>query len=155
MGIESTCIAGDTGDADLIPGSGRSSGGENGTLFQYSSLKNIMDREVWQATFHGVAKSWTWQTTHSFLHMCVCVCMCVYFMFYSIIRYYYKILSAFHMLYLLVKFMKKYVIFTVLNAELIHKFSTFLQSQSFILHPFTLPCLPEQLSFKAQRGKHK
>ena len=46
MGIESTCIAGDTGDADLIPGSGRSSGGENGTLFQYSSLKNIMDREV-------------------------------------------------------------------------------------------------------------
>jgi hypothetical protein len=58
MGIESTCIAGDTGDADLIPGSGRSSGGENGTPFQYSSLKNIMDREVRHATFHGVAKSW-------------------------------------------------------------------------------------------------
>ena len=92
---------------------------------------------------------------HTVFYICVCVCMCVYFMFYSIIRYYYKILSAFHMLYLLVKFMKKYVIFTVLNAELIHKFSTFLQSQSFILHPFTLPCLPEQLSFKAQRGKHK
>ena len=26
---------------------------------QYSCLENSMDREAWQATVHGVAKSWT------------------------------------------------------------------------------------------------
>ena len=26
---------------------------------QYSFMENSMDREVWQATVHGVAKSWT------------------------------------------------------------------------------------------------
>ena len=112
VSIESTCIAGDTGDADLIPGSGRSSGGGNGTPLHYSSLKIIMDREAWQATVHGVAKSWTWQATHSFLHICMCVCVCY-------VLFHYKILSTSHMLYLLVKFMKKYAIFSVLNAGLI------------------------------------
>jgi len=32
---ESTCNAGDTGDVDSIPGSGRSPGGGNGNLLQY------------------------------------------------------------------------------------------------------------------------
>ena len=32
---------------------------ENGNPLQYSCLKNPMDRGVWQATVHRVAKSWT------------------------------------------------------------------------------------------------
>ena len=32
------------GDASLIPGLGRSPGGENGNLLQYSCLENSMDR---------------------------------------------------------------------------------------------------------------
>ena len=40
-GIESTCNAGEPG---LIPGSGRSPGEGNGYPFQYSCLKNPMDR---------------------------------------------------------------------------------------------------------------
>ena len=56
---ESACNAGDTGDADSIPGSGRSSGEGHGNPFQYSCLENPMDRGAWWATVHGVAKSWT------------------------------------------------------------------------------------------------
>ena len=44
------------GDAGLIPGSGRSSGGGNGNPLQYSCLKNPMDKGV---IVHGVAKSQT------------------------------------------------------------------------------------------------
>ena len=51
--------AGDLRDADLIPESGRSPGGENGNPFQYSCLENAIDRGAWQATVHEVAKSWT------------------------------------------------------------------------------------------------
>ena len=51
--------AGNTGDKGLIPGSGRSPGGGNGNPLQYSCLENPMDRGAWQATVHGVAKSWT------------------------------------------------------------------------------------------------
>ena len=43
----------------LIPGSGRSPGGGNGSPFQCSRLENPMDRGVWHAVVHGVAKSWT------------------------------------------------------------------------------------------------
>ena len=32
---------------------------ENGNPFQYSCLKNPMDRGAWWATVQGVAKSWT------------------------------------------------------------------------------------------------
>ena len=52
--------AGDVRDLSLIPGSGRSPGGGNGNPLQYSRLENPMDREAWQATVHGVAKSRTW-----------------------------------------------------------------------------------------------
>ena len=31
----------------------------NGNLLQYSCLGKPMDREAWQDTVHGVAKSWT------------------------------------------------------------------------------------------------
>ena len=39
--------AGDTRDTCLIPGSGRSPGGENGNPVQYSCLENPMDRGAW------------------------------------------------------------------------------------------------------------
>ena len=45
------------GDTGLIPGLGRSPGG-NGNPLQYSCLGNPMDRGAWQAIVHGVAKSW-------------------------------------------------------------------------------------------------
>ena len=59
MGKESACNAGDAGDPGSIPGSGRSPGGGHGNPLQYSCLENPMDRKAWQATVHGVAKSWT------------------------------------------------------------------------------------------------
>ena len=55
-GKESACNAGDLGS---IPGLGSSPGKGNGNLLQYSCLGNPMDREAWQPTVHGVAKSWT------------------------------------------------------------------------------------------------
>ena len=55
-GKESACIAEDLG---LIPGSGRAPGEGIGYLLQYSCLENSMDREAWQVTVHGVAKSQT------------------------------------------------------------------------------------------------
>ena len=56
---ESACNAGNSGDADSIPVSGRSPGGINGNPLQYSCLENSMDRGVWQATVHGLAKRQT------------------------------------------------------------------------------------------------
>ena len=52
-GKESVCDAGNWG---LIPGWGRSPGGGNSNLLQYYCLENPMDRGVWRATLHGVAK---------------------------------------------------------------------------------------------------
>ena len=46
-------------DPGLIPGSGRFPGGGHGNPLQYSCLENPRDREAWQATVHGVTKSWT------------------------------------------------------------------------------------------------
>ena len=37
----------------LIPGWGRSPGGENGNPLQYSCLENSMDRGAWRATVPG------------------------------------------------------------------------------------------------------
>jgi len=53
---ESVCNDGDLG---LIPRLGRFPGEGNGYPLQYSCLGNPMDRGPWQATVHGVAKSWT------------------------------------------------------------------------------------------------
>ena len=47
------------GDPGSIPGLGRSAGEGNGNPLQYYCLENPMDRGAWQATVHGVAKSWT------------------------------------------------------------------------------------------------
>ena len=54
-GKESAC---QTGDLGLIPELGRSPGEGNDNPLQYSCLGDPMDREGWQATVHGVAKSW-------------------------------------------------------------------------------------------------
>ena len=51
--------AGDVRDVGWISGLGRSLGEGNGNSFQYSCLENSMDRGVWQAIVHRVAKSWT------------------------------------------------------------------------------------------------
>ena len=56
-GKKSSSTAGNQG---LISGLGRSPREENGNLLQYSCLENPMDRGDWQATVHGVTKSWTW-----------------------------------------------------------------------------------------------
>ena len=47
------------GDPGSIPGSGRSAGERNGNPLQYYCLENPMNREAWQATVHGAAKSQT------------------------------------------------------------------------------------------------
>jgi len=49
--------AGDTGDEDSVPGSGRSPGGGHSNPLQYPCLENLMDRGAWRATVHRVAKS--------------------------------------------------------------------------------------------------
>ena len=54
-GKESTCNARDTG---LIPGLGRSPGGEFGNPLLYPHLESSMDRGAWRATVQRVAKSW-------------------------------------------------------------------------------------------------
>ena len=47
--------AGDVRDSGLIPGSGRSPGGRNDNLLQYSCLENPLDRGT-PATIRGVTK---------------------------------------------------------------------------------------------------
>ena len=49
--------AGDIRDVGLIPGSGRSPGGQHDNSLQYSCLENPMDRGAWQVTVHRVAES--------------------------------------------------------------------------------------------------
>ena len=51
--------AGDTKDVGSIPGLGRSPGAGNGNPLQYSCLGTPMDKEIWQASVHRVAKSRT------------------------------------------------------------------------------------------------
>ena len=51
--------AGDSRDTVSIPGWERSIGKGNGNPLEYSCLGNPSDREAWQATVHGTAKSQT------------------------------------------------------------------------------------------------
>ena len=46
----------DARDMDLVPGSQRSPGAENGNPLQYSFLGNPIDRGAWQVTIHGLVK---------------------------------------------------------------------------------------------------
>ena len=50
---------GDVRDAGSIPESGRFPGEGNGNPLQYFSLENPMDRGIWWAIVHRVAKSQT------------------------------------------------------------------------------------------------
>ena len=52
---ESACNAGDPGS---IPGLERSPGEGKGYPPQYSCLENSIGRGAWQATVHGITKSW-------------------------------------------------------------------------------------------------
>ena len=49
----------DAGVKGSVPGLGRSRGGGNGNPLQHACLENPMDRRAWQATIHGVTRSWT------------------------------------------------------------------------------------------------
>ena len=63
--------AGDVRDTGLIPGSGRSPGGEHGYPLRYSCLENPKDRGAWQTIVHGVSQSRTQLkqlSTHGFTH---------------------------------------------------------------------------------------
>ena len=51
-----------------IPGLQRAPGVRNGNPFQYSCLENSMNRGVWQATVHGVAKSQTRLSNWACMH---------------------------------------------------------------------------------------
>ena len=53
------------GDPGSIPEPRRSPGEGNGNLLQFSFLGNPMDRGAWQATVHGITKSWTQLSTHT------------------------------------------------------------------------------------------
>ena len=62
------------GEVGLIPGLGRSPGEVHGNPLQYSCLQNSMDRGAWQATVHGVTKSWTGLSMHAhcyYHHYCL------------------------------------------------------------------------------------
>ena len=58
-GSDSKQSAGYSGDAGLIPESGRFPEEGNGNLLQYFCLENSMDKGAWQATAHRVTKSQT------------------------------------------------------------------------------------------------
>ena len=55
--------AGDSRNRSSIPKLGRSPGVGNGNPLLYSCLENSMDREAWQATVYGAAKSRTQLST--------------------------------------------------------------------------------------------
>ena len=55
-GKESATSAGNVGSVLRL---GRSTGEGKGNPLHYVCLENAMEREVWQATVHGVTKSWT------------------------------------------------------------------------------------------------
>ena len=65
-GSDSKASAYKAGDLSSILGSRRSPGEGNGNSLQYSSLENPMDRGVWRAIVHGVAKSRTRLSNFSF-----------------------------------------------------------------------------------------
>ena len=53
--------AGTTRDASSIPGSGRSPGVGNGSLFQYACLENSTDRGAWWIAVQGAQSETTEQ----------------------------------------------------------------------------------------------
>ena len=69
-GKESTCSAGATGDIGLIPGSGSSPRGGNGSPLHYSCLKNPTDRVAWWLQSRGLQRvGRDWVTKHTCVHI--------------------------------------------------------------------------------------
>ena len=69
-----------------IPGSGRPPGEGNGNPLQCSCLENPMDRGAWQATVHGVTKSWTrlqWLITRVWANFLKCFLFSSEFLLFS------------------------------------------------------------------------
>ena len=66
-------------DVGSIPGLGRYPGEENDNPLQYSCLGNPMDRGVWQATVHGVAKRVGHDLTIAYIYINMCVCVLSHF----------------------------------------------------------------------------
>ena len=58
----------DTIDEGSLPGPRKSPGEGNANPLQYHFLENLMDRGAWQAIVHGVAKSWTRLSTHTYIN---------------------------------------------------------------------------------------
>ena len=65
-GKESTS---DVGDSSSTPGWGRFSGKGTGKSLPYSHPGNPMDIRAWQATVHGAAKSQTWLSNWTRMHI--------------------------------------------------------------------------------------
>ena len=59
-GLDAKDSACNSGDLGSIPELGRPPGEGHDNPLQHSCLENPMDRGAWQATVHGVTKSWTW-----------------------------------------------------------------------------------------------
>ena len=74
----------DTGDRGLIAGLGRSCGGGNGNLLQYSCLENSTDRGPWRASVQGVTNSqtllsnWVSRHTHIYTHVWIGVLLVLF-----------------------------------------------------------------------------
>ena len=68
-GSDSKASVYNAGDLGSIPGWGRSAGEGNGNPLQYYCLENPMDRGAWKAIVHGVAKSRTWLSDFTSLHL--------------------------------------------------------------------------------------
>ena len=67
-----------TGDPNSIPGWGRSSGEGNGNPFQYSCLKNSMDRGVWRLQSMGSKESDTTEQLSAAQHDISRLLICLY-----------------------------------------------------------------------------
>ena len=61
--------AGDARDLGSISGLERSPGVGNENALQYSGLGNPMDRGAWWATVPGTAKSQTWLSMYTHIHL--------------------------------------------------------------------------------------
>ena len=67
LSLNRPASAGAAGAVGSVPGSGRSPAVGKGNPLLYACLENPVDRGAWQATTHGVAKSWTRLSTHSLI----------------------------------------------------------------------------------------